>query len=391
MTEQQPKTGQRAARVALAVLAGALGTALVGGGLWMAFRPERRATPSEIDRAEQAERTESPTLPVVPTTPSTTTPPPSGTSTSAPSAVETPTTEVRTKRAPRVAFRLEGALYVSDEAGRGRVKVATAAEGPFALSPDGTTLVWIAGGSLKASQVGGGKPVTIGPADATFVPVWAGDSSLFVYSTRVGDASMLMRGRKGAASSTSLAAGLDAAVSPDGAIIVIRDANDTTADGSGSVLVSVNGGAFAQLAVPGGEATGVGASSSRVFVGLAASDQGSAIVSLKPDGSDRKDVAGGVPGTMPAVWGGIVPSPSGAMLVVEAQGDDGYSRAYTVPAGGGQLTALGTRLDLAVRGWSADGSRLFLIEGNAIQGESTSLVSVKPDGSSHRVIVAGAE
>ncbi len=391
MTEQQPKGGQRAARVALAVLAGMLGTALVGGGLWMAFRPERRATPDEIDRLEPAEPTEAPTMPVTSTTPSAPAPAaPATTETPAAETTEAPSISSAT-RAARIAFRLQDVLYVSNESGSARVKITASAAGPYALSPDGTTVVWIDGSTLKSSVVGSNKTAKIGPADATFTPVWAGDSSAVVYATRAGDVSTLMRLRKGTTSPSTLTTGVDAAVSPDGSVIVIREDSEPIAEGSSRVFVSKDGGAFASVAVSGGEVTAVGTSSTRIFVGLAASDRGSAIVSFKPDGSDRREVAGVVPGTMPAVWSSIVPSPSGATLAIGAQGDDGYARAFTVPAGGGQLAALGTRLDLTLHGWNATGSRLFLIEGNAIQGESTSLVSVKPDGSSHRVIVDGAE
>lgn len=394
MSEQKPKGEQRAARVALAVLAGALGTALVGGGLWMAFRPEKRATPVTIDRDEPAERTEAPTMPVVPSSAATSTatnstPVTSATTTSSGTASQTVSGSA-THRAERIAFRLKSTLYVSDETGGHRTKIAKSAEGPYALAPNGSTLAWIQGGQLKIASVGS-KVTTVGPADSAFVPVWVGDSSSLIYRVRVGDTTSLMRLPRGANSANTLAAGVDVATSSDSRIIVVRDSSDTVADGVGRVLVSLNGGAFSTVEVTGGEATAVGVTSTRVFVGLAASDRGSAVVSIKPDGSDRREIAGAVPGTMPAVWGGITPSPAGMTLALEAQGDDGYARTYTVPAGGGQLTALGNRLDIAFHGWNAAGSRIFLIEGNAIQGEATALVSVKPDGSAHRVVVSGAQ
>ncbi|HET6352634.1 MAG TPA: hypothetical protein VFG89_10975 [Coriobacteriia bacterium] len=394
MSEQKPKGEQRAARVALAVLAGALGTALVGGGLWMAFRPTPHSTPVTIDRNEPAERTEAPTMPVVPSTAATTTvttstPVASATTTSNATTTQ-PASSSGTLRAERVAFRLKSALYVSDESGGHRTKVAKSAEGPYALAPNGTTLAWVDSGQLKVALVGS-KATTVGPADSAFVPVWVGDSSSLIYRVRVGDTTTLMRLPKGSKSANTLATGVDVASSSDSRTIVIRDSSDTVDDGVGRVLVSLNGGAFSTVEVSGGEATAVGVTSTRVFVGLAAADRGSAVVSIKPDGSDRREIAGAVPGDMPAVWGGIVPSPTGLTLALEAQGDDGYARTYTAPAGGGQLTALGNRLDVAFHGWSAGGSRIFLIEGNAIQGEATALVSVKPDGSAHKVVVSGAE
>ena len=54
MTERMPDDRARTARIALAVLAGALGTALFAAGLWMVFRPEPHATvQSEIEPAEE--------------------------------------------------------------------------------------------------------------------------------------------------------------------------------------------------------------------------------------------------------------------------------------------------------------------------------------------------
>jgi len=170
-----------------------------------------------------------------------------------------------------------------------------------------------------------------------------------------------------------------------------KDSSELLPDGSSSVLVSVNGSTLRPIQVTGGLPTVVAASKDRVFVGLAAGDRGSAIVSLKPDGRDQKQVAGPVSGAMPAMWYSLLVSPDGKFLAATAQGDDGYSRAYLAPTSGGDLTGLTQRRDTRAHAWNAKGDRLFFIEGNSFQGEQTALFSVKRDGSARRMIVTGVE
>ncbi|MDP2400994.1 MAG: hypothetical protein Q8M66_03365, partial [Actinomycetota bacterium] len=105
--------------------------------------------------------------------------------------------------------------------------------------------------------------------------------------------------------------------------------------------------------------------------------------------SDRRLV--GPPATQrPFAYGHLTLSPNAEYLLFAEVGDDGYSRAFVAPVTGGSVRALTVRRDTYPVGWSADGSRIFFIEGNAFQGESTALMSVRPDGTGRRVIVEGA-
>ena len=71
-------------------------------------------------------------------------------------------------------------------------------------------------------------------------------------------------------------------------------------------------------------------------------------------------------------------------------GDDGYSRFSVMPAKGGTPVKLWLRRDNYFLQWSADSSWLYLIEGNAFQGESTSLYRVGRTGQGRRLLVQGA-
>ena len=141
----------------------------------------------------------------------------------------------------------------------------------------------------------------------------------------------------------------------------------------------------------GGIPTAVGAAGGRVLVALGDEQRGSGIISMKPDGSDLRQIVGIVPGEMPAIWSAIAPSPDGKTLAVQASGDDGYARVYLVPLAGGERVDLTRRRDAEMHGWAAAGNRVFLIEGNALQGQSTALVSVARDGSKRQPVVTGAE
>lgn len=70
-------------------------------------------------------------------------------------------------------------------------------------------------------------------------------------------------------------------------------------------------------------------------------------------------------------------------------GDDGYSRIFVIGSDGQQLTPVPSGRDAYPLGWSADGARLFYVEGNVSQGEPTALFSVDPQGGGKRVVLNG--
>lgn len=407
MTERMPDDRARTLRIVGAVLAGALGTALIAAGIWMALRPEPPA-PRQTE-IEPAERTtpETPTaVPVSPstsgtaevpigaaTTPSSTTDPGAGAGApSTPGGIEenpdAPT------RVALIAYRLGADLYVAQEDGSSARAVVRSVSGPYALSPDAGTLAVIRSGVLELLDVASGDAEEAGPAAETAVPCWLADSSRVIFRRRATGTSegfQLFSVERDGGKAVLLAPGSQAAVSPDGRVVVVRGGDEVVLDGSAYVYVSVEGSALAPVQILGGMPTTVATNGERVFVSVASGERGSAVISMLPDGRDSRQVVGAVPGTASAMWAAMRPSPDGTLLALAAQGDDGYSRTFIAPAGGGQLVSLAKRRDSYLHCWSATGDRLFLIEGNAFQGETTSLVSFKPDGSGRTVVVSGAE
>ncbi|PKQ29015.1 MAG: hypothetical protein CVT60_07505, partial [Actinobacteria bacterium HGW-Actinobacteria-10] len=135
-------------KLAAAIAAVVVALALVAGLVYaraVSLRDERvpgavvdngdRTVDSPVDESETpAEETE--TVPAGGSTPSVE--PTGGASGEAPT-IARPAIE----RAPFIAYRLEGALYVAREDGTRARKVASNANGVFALSPDGMTLAHI--------------------------------------------------------------------------------------------------------------------------------------------------------------------------------------------------------------------------------------------------------
>ncbi|HSK48392.1 MAG TPA: hypothetical protein VLA05_10390 [Coriobacteriia bacterium] len=396
MTERLPDDKARAARIALAVLAGALGTALFGAGMWMAFHQSSEDAPSAQKTIEPAEPSEAATMPGIPGEEATSTG--STTESTGPDGGgggETPDGlggSDAVRRAPLIAFRLGASVYVAYEDGSGANRIVKSPDGPYALSPDGKTLALVEGTELRLIDVASGDETTAGEAEEGFGPRWSADSSTLVYRRHKSGSSdsyelwTASRSGKGAA---RLADGEQAGYSPKGDVLVVLDAS--SGGEQGFVSVSVAGSALRPVPVTGGTPTAVGTNGDRLFVAMSNGEQGSALVSLGTDGRGQRAVAGGVSGDMPAIWSAIWPSPDGGLLGLQATGDDGYARAFIVPSAGGASASLSRRRDGKLHGWSATGERVFLVEGNAFQGEPTSLVSMKRDGSARRDVVTGAE
>jgi len=221
-------------------------------------------------------------------------------------------------------------------------------------------------------------------------PGWSADSRSVVYRQHKQGADgyeiwLVSRNGKDA---RRLSDGEQAAFSTKGNTLVVLNSG---APQSKQVLVSAASGPLTPIAVSGGTPTTVGSDGTRVFVGLSNGSKGIELVALQPDGTGQKSITGAVPGDMPALWSEISVSPDGGLVAIQAQGDDGYSRVFVVPTAGGPMVGVTQRRDAGLQTWSATGERLFLIEGNAFQGEPTSLVSVKRDGSARRDVVTGAE
>lgn len=393
MTEHIPDERVRGARIALAVLAGALGTILFGAGLWMAFRPQPE--PPKQTTIEPAEPSEVDTFTAGVATETIATGGSLMEATPTPGATQQTTTEgsggtPQTARVGKVAFRLGASVYVANEDGSEATRVVRSADGPYALSPDGNTIALIDGTSLQLIDTATGDEVAVGEAEEGMAPDWSADSRSVVYRRhkKGSDGFEIRQVARDGEGARMISDGEKAAFSAKGRVLVVLNPEGPP---SGHVLVSQDDGPLAPIVVTGGTPTAVGSDGTRVFVGLSNGDRGSEVVSLKLDGAKQKSVSGPVPGQMPALWSDISVSPDSGLVAVQARGDDGYSRVFIVPSSGGGLVSVTQRRDAGLHAWSATGERLFLIEGNAFQGESTSLVSVKRDGSARRDVVTGAE
>lgn len=374
--EPLPSDRRRALQIAGVILAGGLGTALVVGLLWYSFRPD--PTPPAQTVIEPAEET-SVSAPVVPSQPTTDTTA-SVTPTMAPSAGSS-------ARAAKVAFRLGDTVYVAGEDGSKPAKVLRAPEGPFSLSPDARTLAVVDGGALKLVDVASGRATSAGSAEAA-APVWTPDSSTVLFVRLGASTSMeIWRvGRTGEAAE-KLTDGSAVSVSPDGRVIAAR--REASGSAMGAVLVSRAGGPFTPVAVA-GQPTAVGAANDRLYVGVVNETGAASLLGLGVDGRGPRSLAGAPSGSVPAVWGAITVAPDGRHIAAVAVGDDGYSRVSVMDPNGRE-TRLSRRHDGYPRGWTADGGALLLIEGNAFQGESTTLVRMRIDGTNRQALVTGAE
>ena len=63
---------------------------------------------------------------------------------------------------------------------------------------------------------------------------------------------------------------------------------------------------------------------------------------------------------------------------------------WVVPTAGGTAFSLSTRRDNYPLQWTVSGKDILFIEGNAFQGENTSLYHVSPTGTRRLQLVAGA-
>lgn len=286
------------------------------------------------------------------------------------------------KRAARVAYRRQGWVCVAEEGGGGEQRVIASESGVFALAPDGRTLAVVdtSGRMLVLADVESGQVVTVGAAEPDR-PSWSPDSSWLVYTAP--GAHIRRVGRDGTGQ-TALFDGSLPSVAIDGSCVV-----GAGAAGAHEVIVW-RAGALSRIGTP-APVAGVAASGSRVYYGTAPAGTGSA--SLTAVGTDGRGAvllaASPASGRMIAVCE-LRLSPDSSRIAYAECGDDGFSRTFGVPVAGGAPVAFSTRRDTYPVEWSADGQRLLFIEGNAFQGEPTSLVSAGADGRERVRLVDGA-
>lgn len=282
---------------------------------------------------------------------------------------------------------------MSSEDGSGAKAVFTSANGAYALSPDGATLVVQSGTTFVLVTVSDGVQIPlVGPVD---LPSWSPDSSWLAYtgSTKSG-ASVVYTVRRvnrdGTGDSLVLTNGAEPQVAPDGTRVAFTksiDPGPTDAlqvyDTSSKVLRKVPGadGAQSYAWAPGG-------------VLYFAKDRNGAVagwLGMVDKTLAKNSVIASLPlGDPPVSPGALFPSPDGAKVLFALIGDDGYSRLQIADASAKKITAVHTVYDAYPKGWLLDGSAVLYIDGNAIQNEATSLYRIRPDGSGRVKVVSGA-
>jgi hypothetical protein len=298
-------------------------------------------------------------------------------------------------RAPLITYRAGGAVWVSGEhGGTPRSVYPASGAGVFALSPDGLVLAYIdaAAGVLRLIDLTSGRNTPVGPALA-LRPDWAPDSSFVAYTRPAGAGrseevcrvpaaggavTPLVKGWKGRvmAGGSVVAAAPLPPLSPTGPVALLSDGRKVALAGtarSDEVCPDIGGVYWVELGA-GGDGDTAALPSIRW---------------VRYDGKGSRTLVQRPAATARVAFAGLTLSPDGKWLVYAETGDDGYSRLFAVPAAGGAPVTLSPRYDGYALSWSADGTELFFVEGNAIQGEATRVSAVHPDGTAHRIVVEG--
>jgi Tol biopolymer transport system component len=293
----------------------------------------------------------------------------------------------------RIAFHLGKTIYLASEDAKSKTPMHVNGTN-YALSPDGRAVAAIEDGKLMVASVGqhllASSPATPGLTAEAIAPVWLPDSSavLFVRSDKDGTAHIWILNRvTGAASEFAEGAGV--AVAPDSQTVAIVPTGDATTP---TISVSrLSGGSGTTFQVPSGEPVAVAMGRDRVFVSTVSAAGSSAIWSVTYDGKKKVKLVGNSPAVNASVtYGELMLSPDGKKLLFAADGDDGYSRLWIVPTAGGTPTAISRRRDGYALGWSRDGKGVIFIEGNAFQGQTTSLWLSDLTGRRRTKLVEGA-
>ena len=296
-----------------------------------------------------------------------------------------------TKRAPLVAYRRDGWLCVSAEDGSAETRIAESAAGSFALSPDGGALAWIDEQSkmLRLALVSGGWTAgvgsvkTVGPAEAD-TPAWAPDSAWLVYTA---PGPTVTRVRRDGSEAARLFTGSKPSVSADGSVVVGASAAAVSSVGGAIEMWRDGTGTRTQVS---GAVTALASDGPRVYFAIAEAEGTPSIAHARVDGGDVRPLVEVPASSRQVVFTDLILSPDGSRLIYAEHGDDGYSRVFVVNVIGGTPMSLALRRDCYPLGWSSDGASVFLIEGNALQGERTSLVRVGVPGGAREYVVQGA-
>lgn len=305
-------------------------------------------------------------------------------------------------REPWIAYRLDGALWIAREDGKDAKKLADVEHGAFALSPDAGTLAYVDTASKRLSlvDVSSGKAVSVGSAEDADL-CWAPGSQFLIYTAKSPARYEVRKVLRDGRGDGALAPGHSPRVSPGGSgfawvadtafgqpgyastrLFESAAPSRYTAQTVAEVGFGVDGVVMVVESAPG---------ASRILT--AKHDQALAI-----EEAAVREVVGKPAGSRPGSYAHLCASPgtsgaggssAGRYLAYAEVGDDGYSRTYIYDSSTGRSVALSLRRDTYPLSWSADGRRLFFVEGNAFQGEPTSVMKVLPDGMGRVVVVDG--
>lgn len=292
-------------------------------------------------------------------------------------------------REPFVAYRKDGALWVAREDGTDPRQVAAVGSGAFALAPDARTLAYVdaADERLHLVDLAGEKPkdTDVGPAKDVRL-AWSDDSSLLAYTRMDSAFRVCVIGRDGTGDRV-IGSGHSPDFSADGTRLAF--VSNSVPGQTGSVVIATIGGSAGGVGVRANEVVWGG---DGLIVAVAREGAGSArLITVREDGSAPRELQG-IPEDdgRPVTYANLCASPDGRTLAYAIVGDDGYSRTQLMSVQDAEPVPLSTRRDTYPLCWSADGDRLFFVEGNAFQGEATTLASVGSDGTGRADVVSGA-
>ncbi len=302
--------------------------------------------------------------------------------------------------APYIAYRLAGSIVVAREDGSGPIEVVASSRGAFALSPDGNLLALVDDGELSIVTVADGTRLSAGPAESRGL-AWRPDSRA-VYVMRLsgpGGSSEVWRVSAVDGAPSKVVSGGPAAVAFDGTVAVPPVPTTSADPGTGTLWILPGGAKAREIRVQGQLSECAAEAGSIVYAVHGSVSAGDPAVGssaepeirvMRYDGSGDRRLLGPPASQRPFGYGSLILSPDGTHLLFAEVGDDGYSRAFVLSMAGGTPRALTVRRDTYPFGWSADGARVLFVEGNAFQGEPTSLFTARLDGTGRRMLVDGA-
>ncbi|NTU71319.1 MAG: hypothetical protein HGB10_05830 [Coriobacteriia bacterium] len=385
-----PRDRERMLHIAAIAGAAVLALSMVGAAAWALTRPAPPGSlPAETTATADASATVATAAPV-----------PGGAMVGTGGVVPGGSSAVTTGTAPgaplaaahRIAFHIGTTLYVSDAAGKNKRPMHVVGTN-YAVSPDGVTVAAVESGKLLIANVGehllATSALTPGLSAEAAPPVWAPDSSAaYVLRTDSDGVPSVWRVDRRTFSATRVRAGAGVAISPDGRTIVVLPNEDST---KRALSVQVSGGTWKSIPIGQGDPIALAASNSRIYASIVTTSGVPEIWSYAVEGTGKSRIVGAsVVGSASVTFGEMIVSPDGSKLLFAADGDDGYSRLWLVPTAGGKSVALSGRRDGYAVSWTRDSAYVLFIDGNAFQGQTTSLMRCDLKGSRRTTLVGSA-